>query len=76
MLDGSQLGGGAAVSIEIPAVDQFTLQADRFSEAVRGVGAVPVPLESAIANMEVIDAAFRSARTHGWEPVRQAGGQA
>jgi len=72
--DGSQLGGGAAVAIDIPAVDQYMLQADRFSEAVRGVGAVPVPLESAIANMEVIDAAFRSAAARGWEPVRGPGG--
>jgi predicted dehydrogenase len=70
--DGSQLGGASAVPMEIPAVDQYTLQADRFSEAVRGLGSVPVSLENAIANMEVIDAAFRSAISHGWEAVRPA----
>ncbi len=59
--DGSRLGGGSAVAIEIPAVDQYTLQADRFSEAVRGAGSVPVSLETAIGNMAVIDALFRSA---------------
>ena len=58
--DGSRLGGASAVAIEIPQVDQYVLQADRFSEAVRGIGPVPVSLETAIGNMEVIDALFRS----------------
>jgi len=64
--DGSQLGGASAVAIETPAVDQYTLQTDRFSEAVRGVGSVPVSLETAIGNMEVIDALFRSAELGSW----------
>jgi predicted dehydrogenase len=59
--DGSRLGGASAKTIEIPAADQFTLQADRFSDAVRGVGTVPVSLETSIGNMAVIDALFRSA---------------
>jgi predicted dehydrogenase len=59
--------------MEIPAADQYTLQTDRFSEAVRGRGSVPVSLENAIANMEVIDAAFKAAASHGWEAVRGAG---
>ena len=71
--DGSQLGGASAVQIDVPVADQYTLQADRFSQAVRGVGTVPVSLESAIANMEVIDAAFRSALSHGWEAVHRTG---
>ena len=71
--DGSQLGGRNAVPMEIAAADQYTLQVDRFSEAVRGLGLVPVSLENAIANMGVIDAAFRAAVSHGWEAVRGAG---
>jgi predicted dehydrogenase len=59
--DGSLLGGGSAEIIELPAVDQYRLQAERFAEAVRGLGSVPVTLESAICNMEVIDALFRAA---------------
>ena len=59
--DGARLGGASAVSIGIPAVDQYVLQADRFSEAVRGVGQVPVSLETAIGNMVIIDAVFRAA---------------
>jgi predicted dehydrogenase len=50
-----------------PAVDQYVVQADRFSEAIRGVGDVPVTLEDAIGNMAVIDALFRSADSRRWE---------
>jgi predicted dehydrogenase len=70
--DGSRLGGASAMPVEIPAVDQYVLQADRFSEAVRGIGSVPVSLETAIGNMEVIDALFRSA-TAGDGIARAAG---
>jgi predicted dehydrogenase len=45
------------------------VQADRFSDAVRGVGDVPVPLEDAIANMAVIDAIFRSTESGRWESL-------
>jgi predicted dehydrogenase len=58
---------GQVETIETPAVDQYALQADRFSEAVRGIGTVPVPLEDSIANMAVIDALFRSAEHERWE---------
>lgn len=65
--DGSQLGGLAAKPIEFDAVDQYTLQADRFVDAIRGAGDVPVSIDDAIANMAVVDAIFRSAETRGWE---------
>lgn len=64
--DGSRFADASAVAIEIPEVDQYVLQADRFSEAVRGVGSVPVSLETAVGNMVVIDALFRSAERAGW----------
>src|SRR5262249_3520729 len=47
--------------------DQYTLQADQFSRAIRQGGPAPVPLEDAVKNMEVIDALVRSARTGTWE---------
>jgi predicted dehydrogenase len=53
--------------IELPAVDQFALQADRFAEAVRGLGPVPVPLEDSVGNMAALDALARSAETGRWE---------
>jgi predicted dehydrogenase len=65
--DGSALGGLAAETIEFPVVDQYTLQADQFSEAIRGKGSVPVSIDDAVANMAVIDALFRSADSGRWE---------
>jgi predicted dehydrogenase len=65
--DGSDLAGGAVKTETIPACDQYTVQGDEFSKAIREDKAVPVPLEDAIANMEVIDAIFRSAESGKWE---------
>jgi predicted dehydrogenase len=65
--DGSDLAGGGIETVIFPPVDQYAVQADRFSEAIRGVGSVPVSLEDAIGNMAVIDALFRSAQSHKWE---------
>lgn len=65
--DGSKFAGAAAEVIAFPAVDQYRLQGDRFSEAVRGVGHVLVSLEDSVSNMAVIDALFRSADSGRWE---------
>jgi predicted dehydrogenase len=65
--DGRDLAGGGATVEEFEACDQYTLQGDRFSEAVLGKGPVPVPLEDSLCNMAVIDAIFRSAETGKWE---------
>ena len=60
------VGGGARVE-EFATCDQYTLQGDAFSRAVLGEAPLACPIEDAIANMRVIDAAFRSARGGGWE---------
>ena len=66
--DGSQLGGAAARVETVAACDQYTLQADEFSLAIRGERAdVPVTLEDGARNMAVIDAIFASAKTGQWE---------
>ncbi|HTP31541.1 MAG TPA: Gfo/Idh/MocA family oxidoreductase [Candidatus Acidoferrales bacterium] len=65
--DGRDLEGGGAVVEEIAPCDQYVLQGDAFARAIRGDGAVPVPLEDALLNMAVIDAVFRSAETGSWE---------
>lgn len=59
-------GGGREVE-EIEACDQYTLQGDAFSRAIREGGAPPVPLEDSVKNMAVIDAVFRAAESGGWE---------
>jgi predicted dehydrogenase len=60
------VGGGARIE-EFAVCDQYTLQGDAFSRAVLGQAPLEFPIEDAIANMRVIDAAFRSARSGGWE---------
>ncbi|MGA2571144.1 MAG: Gfo/Idh/MocA family oxidoreductase [Terracidiphilus sp.] len=54
-----------------PIADQYTLQGDAFARAVRDNTAVPAPLEDSIANMAVIEAIFRSAKSGQWETVQQ-----
>jgi predicted dehydrogenase len=64
---GADLFGGGARREEFPICDQYTLQGDAFSRAVLGEQLLPYGLEDAIANMRVIDACFRSARSGRWE---------
>jgi predicted dehydrogenase len=65
--DGSDVAGGGIKVETIPVCDQYTIQGDVFSKAIREDHEVPVPLEDAIANMAVIDAIFRAAESGRWE---------
>ncbi len=65
--DGRDLFGGGATIETIPTCDQYTVQGDAFSRAIREGGEVPVPLEDALRNMAVIDAVMRSAESGQWE---------
>ncbi len=65
--DGRDLFGGGASVETIPTCDQYTMQGDAFSRAIREDGEVPVPLEDAIRNMAAIDAIFRSTESGNWE---------
>jgi predicted dehydrogenase len=65
--DGRDVFGSGITTEMIPTCDQYTIQGDAFSRAIREGGQVPVPLEDAIANMAVIEAIFRSAETGKWE---------
>ena len=53
----------------LPESDQYQLQGEAFSRAVRGEIALPYGVEDAIANMRVIDALFRSEKSGRWEDV-------
>ena len=66
---GADLVGGGARREEFATCDQYTLQGDAFSRAVRGEGGLEFPIEDAIANMAVIDACFRAAKSGRWERV-------
>jgi predicted dehydrogenase len=65
--DGSSLSGATRRVIEFPVCDQYTLQGDAFSEAIRRGTAQPLPLEDSVANMRTLDAVTRSARSGAWE---------
>jgi predicted dehydrogenase len=66
--DGKDLYAGAsAITESFPICNQFTIQADLFSLAVRENSEVPNPLEDSICNMAVIEAVFRSTDSGKWE---------
>ena len=68
---GSDLSGRSAEVLEFEVCDQYTIQGDLFSKAIREGTELAVPLEGSIRNMAVIDAVFRSAETSQWEkPVQ------
>jgi predicted dehydrogenase len=61
--DGRDLFGSGIRVEEFGICDQYTLQGDLFSEAIRSNGAVPTPLEDSLGNMTVIERIFASAAT-------------
>lgn len=65
--DGSDLSGAGIKIREFEICDQYTLQADIFSKAIREGAQILYPLEDAVQNMSVIEAVFRSAKSGKWE---------
>lgn len=57
---------GRTDEIAFEAADQYTIQGDRFAQAILNDTDVPTPLGDAVANMEVIDALRRSAESGTW----------
>jgi predicted dehydrogenase len=69
VFDDSNTAGGVE-TIELPACDQYTIQGDLFSRAIREGTETPLPLEDSVNNMAAIEAIFRSAETGRWEEPR------
>jgi predicted dehydrogenase len=67
--DGSARDGSSVQTTVFPVVDQYSLQSEQFSRAVRSGGPVENSIETAIGNMRVIDALFRSAETGRWQSL-------
>jgi predicted dehydrogenase len=66
--DGRELyAGGSQVTESLPICNQFTIQADLFSRAIRENQEVPNSMEDAVCNTAVIEALFRSAQSGKWE---------
>jgi len=60
--------GGDVQRLELQPCGQYRIQGDRFAEAILKDAPVPIPLEDAVENMEVIDAIVTSGRSGGWVP--------
>jgi predicted dehydrogenase len=67
--DGKDVFGSGVATETFPICDQYTLQGDAFSRAIRGDGQVPMPIEESIKNMAVIEAVFRAGDSGKWEQV-------
>jgi len=68
--DGSDIFGSGVEVREFAPCDQYTIQGDLFSRAVREGVEQPIPLEDAVRNMAAIEAIFRSAESGAWEAPR------
>lgn len=64
--NGSALDGSGITVSTIPACDQYALQGDAFSRAIRTQTPLPWGIDDAVANMRVIDALFASEKTGAW----------
>ncbi|HEY3129273.1 MAG TPA: Gfo/Idh/MocA family oxidoreductase [Acidobacteriota bacterium] len=65
--NGSDLFGSGIKIEEFEPCDQYMLQGDSFSRAIREGMDLVYPLEDAINNMVIIEAVFRSAESGKWE---------
>lgn len=55
--------------VESGPANQYQIMFESFAQAARQGLPVPIPLEDAVANMNVMDALFKSAGSGQWEPV-------
>jgi predicted dehydrogenase len=53
----------------MPPCDQYTLQAEAFSRAIRKEEQWPYGITDAVRNMQVIDAIYKSGESGKWEAV-------
>jgi predicted dehydrogenase len=67
--NGADLFGGGIKPMEFEICDQYTIQGDLFSKAIRENTGVALPLEDSVKNMAVIEAIVRSAKSGKWEGI-------
>lgn len=67
--DGSAHGDRSARAVEFPLADQYQLQGEAFSRAVRGTEPLGYGLDDALMNMRILDALRRSAETATWVSI-------
>ncbi|HEX7733390.1 MAG TPA: Gfo/Idh/MocA family oxidoreductase [Ktedonobacteraceae bacterium] len=57
--------------LQLPPSNHYTLQGDLFSQAILNQSEVPTPLADALANMQVIEAVFRSGQHQTWITLQE-----
>jgi len=67
--DGSTLDGKSITTEVLAPCDQYTLESEAFSRAVRGETPLPYGLDDALMNMRIVDALFRSEKSGRFEEV-------
>lgn len=65
--DGRGPGNTRVVVEEFPLVDQYGVQGEVVSRAIRTGEPLEFPLETSVQGMRIVDALFRSARSGNWE---------
>jgi predicted dehydrogenase len=65
--ENTSAGAASERWLELPVCDQYGVAAATFAEAILSGSPQAIPLEDARANMQVIDAVFRSAQSGAWE---------
>jgi predicted dehydrogenase len=65
----SSIGGFETETIAFEPVNQYTLQAERFSRHLLGDPVPTWPIETAMTTMRIINGLFSSARSNGWESI-------
>ena len=65
--NGKELAGKSAKPIKLPKADQYQLQGEMFSRAVRGKAKLEFGVDDAVKQMRVLDAIFRSEKSGAWE---------
>lgn len=71
--EGGAVDGSGITTETLPPADQYQLQVEAFSRRVRGEPAPGWGVEDAIAQMQVIDALWRSERSARWEEIGREG---
>src|SRR5262249_6202654 len=67
--DGSSLDGSSIRTETLTESDQYLLQGEAFSRAIRGEIELPYGIEDAICSMRALDALFRSEKSARFEVV-------
>lgn len=65
--DGTLHGGGSARPIMFPVIDQYQLQGEAFSRAVRGEVPLTYGVNDALQNLRILDALRRSEVSGSWQ---------